>query len=305
MILCKDPHVFRDQICRHALKLDFCPTTDERFRATITPVIQLHSGLRVVRLSHPAGVMSRDATLLKESSYSLTLIIVGTGSTTVEHLGDTLEVAQGEATLLLNWEQGRMSSAARAQRIGIIVPFDNADLSRSEIDRLAARRWPNTAALKLLRSYVSALATVPEREEAIEAATERHLVELVGLAARAALREDIAQHQEWWSKRLQTARETMARRFMDSKLDAATVAGEQGISTRYLQKLFERSGTRFVQELNDMRLRAAFEKLNNRHYGESTIMDIAMSSGFGDISHFNRLFRARYGESPTKIRRSR
>jgi AraC-like DNA-binding protein len=226
-------------------------------------------------------------------------------TSTFEHLGDTLEVAQGEATLLLNWEQGRMSSAARAQRIGIIVPFDNADLSRSEIDRLAARRWPNTAALKLLRSYVSALATVPEREEAIEAATERHLVELVGLAARAALREDIAQHQEWWSKRLQTARETMARRFMDSKLDAATVAGEQGISTRYLQKLFERSGTRFVQELNDVRLRAAFEKLNNRHYGESTIMDIAMSSGFGDISHFNRLFRARYGESPTKIRRSR
>jgi AraC-like DNA-binding protein len=32
------------------------------------------------------------------------------------------------------------------------------------------------------------------------------------------------------------------------------------------------------------------------------ICDIALQAGFSDISHFNRLFRARFGDTPSGVR---
>jgi len=34
------------------------------------------------------------------------------------------------------------------------------------------------------------------------------------------------------------------------------------------------------------------------------ISDIALEAGFSDLSHFNRLFHARFGETPTAVRRA-
>jgi AraC-like DNA-binding protein len=32
------------------------------------------------------------------------------------------------------------------------------------------------------------------------------------------------------------------------------------------------------------------------------IIDVALAAGFSDISHFNRMFRRRFGEVPTGVR---
>jgi AraC-like DNA-binding protein len=42
--------------------------------------------------------------------------------------------------------------------------------------------------------------------------------------------------------------------------------------------------------------------LGDPSFAERTISAIAYESGFGDLSHFNRAFRRRYGESPTDVR---
>jgi AraC-like DNA-binding protein len=41
--------------------------------------------------------------------------------------------------------------------------------------------------------------------------------------------------------------------------------------------------------------------MDPRHAG-STISAIALAAGFGDLSHFNRNFRRRYGASPSELR---
>jgi AraC-like DNA-binding protein len=33
-----------------------------------------------------------------------------------------------------------------------------------------------------------------------------------------------------------------------------------------------------------------------------SIIDIAYASGFGDVSHFNRTFRSRHGDTPSGVR---
>jgi AraC-like DNA-binding protein len=42
--------------------------------------------------------------------------------------------------------------------------------------------------------------------------------------------------------------------------------------------------------------------LSNTQLAERTISVIAYEAGFGDLSHFNRAFRRRYGETPSDIR---
>ena len=58
----------------------------------------------------------------------------------------------------------------------------------------------------------------------------------------------------------------------------------------------------FTARVNELRLQKAFAMLMNEQHGKQRISDIAMEAGFSDISHFNRLFRARFGDTPSGVR---
>ena len=42
--------------------------------------------------------------------------------------------------------------------------------------------------------------------------------------------------------------------------------------------------------------------LNDSRCLHLAIIDIAFAAGFGDVSHFNRLFRRRFGQTPSGVR---
>jgi AraC-like DNA-binding protein len=85
----------------------------------------------------------------------------------------------------------------------------------------------------------------------------------------------------------------------------AAVAHRQGVTPRYLQRLLEKSGTSFTTHVNELRLQRAFALLTQPHAGGRRISDIALQTGFSDPSHFKRLFRARFGDTPTGVRAGR
>jgi len=89
--------------------------------------------------------------------------------------------------------------------------------------------------------------------------------------------------------------------FSDPDLSLRDVASEAGISLRYLQKLFTARGltcSRFIQSL---RLDHAAHLLTRRKPTKSHQMlsEIAYSCGFRDYAHFSRMFRLRFGCSPS------
>jgi AraC-like DNA-binding protein len=90
--------------------------------------------------------------------------------------------------------------------------------------------------------------------------------------------------------------------FQDPELSLEAVARCQGISPRYLQHLMTSSGTSFTERVNELRLQRAFALLIEPHDSVRRISDVALEVGFSDISHFNRLFRARFGVSPRGVR---
>jgi AraC-like DNA-binding protein len=104
--------------------------------------------------------------------------------------------------------------------------------------------------------------------------------------------------------RLAAALAHIADSFVKPGLTVEAVARRQGISRRYLQRLLDQSGTSFTARVNELRLQKAFALLTNEQQRKRRISDIALEAGFSDISHFNRLFCARFGDTPRGLRGS-
>jgi AraC family transcriptional regulator, positive regulator of tynA and feaB len=80
----------------------------------------------------------------------------------------------------------------------------------------------------------------------------------------------------------------------------ARVAGEAGISLRYLQKLFTARGSTCSHFIHSLRLDRAAQLIRRRasmKTGQPLSM-IAHACGFSDYTHFARAFRRRFGHPP-------
>lgn len=88
----------------------------------------------------------------------------------------------------------------------------------------------------------------------------------------------------------------------DPELSVNTLAQEERVSPRYVQKLFEASGQSFSAFLRARRLERCRADLVDPLYEKSSVSDICFRWGFNDPAHFSRLFRERYGASPRTFR---
>lgn len=71
---------------------------------------------------------------------------------------------------------------------------------------------------------------------------------------------------------------------------------------KYLGTLFKKqTGISFLEYLNNKRLRHARMMLEST---SENIMDVATKSGFNNVTYFNRLFKLKYGMTPSKFRAS-
>jgi AraC family transcriptional regulator, positive regulator of tynA and feaB len=90
-------------------------------------------------------------------------------------------------------------------------------------------------------------------------------------------------------------------RFKNPDFGPSQLAAEIGVSLRYLQALFAKRGGTCGQLIQSTRLNYAISLLRRRTLlgNSSALYDIAYSSGFFDYNYFARLFRRRYGRSPS------
>ena len=79
------------------------------------------------------------------------------------------------------------------------------------------------------------------------------------------------------------------------------IAAANGISSRYLHKLFKESNTTVGQWIRELRLEAALMDLKDPRHGE-TVAEIAYRWGFGDQAQFSRHFKSHFGKTPREVR---
>ena len=85
-----------------------------------------------------------------------------------------------------------------------------------------------------------------------------------------------------------------------SQIGVSEVAAAAHISEKYLRELIKKETGKSVQRyLTDLRLSAAKNLLSNSKYN---IGEVANLSGFGEYRNFVRIFKERYGITPTEYR---
>lgn len=90
------------------------------------------------------------------------------------------------------------------------------------------------------------------------------------------------------------------RKHYNEDINLKRIAGEIHVNNTYLSTLFKKEmGTSIVDYINELRLEAAAEALENT--GDS-ITEIALSSGFKELSYFTKLFKGKYGKTPRQYR---
>ena len=106
-------------------------------------------------------------------------------------------------------------------------------------------------------------------------------------------------HSNTMLRRVQNFVET---RLDDESLTPAEVARVNRVSIRYVNKLFEREGYTLPRWIRMRRLERCRLELEDTVTPARRIADIAYAHGFKNVSHFNRVFRARFGCSPRGFR---
>ncbi|QRG09312.1 helix-turn-helix transcriptional regulator [Xanthobacter dioxanivorans] len=80
------------------------------------------------------------------------------------------------------------------------------------------------------------------------------------------------------------------------------VAQRHKINVRTLQKMFQKRGTTLKEHITASRLQLARDALLDPANADKKVSDIAFEAGFNDVNTFNRLFRKRFGRTPSALR---
>ena len=295
---------WREDVGRRLVGLNFAPASDVPFKARFD-VTFAHGGVKIGRWWHTPGATLRDRELLKDGVDSLAMVYSERGSIAADHCGKSFRLAAGEATVLHSGRPGALHSSGRHSYIAVMLP--RCERLR-RLEELLAVHWSRQSpALRLLQSYIGALDVIGQRPtEALGGTAVNHLLDLTELAAHEQLNRDTRELQSRiGDHRIVVARDTIQRNFRDSGLSEQSVAAQQNISVRQLQRLLERAGVRFTGLVNQLRLEAAYRDLTDPEQSGRTVLDIALAAGFSDISHFNRTFRRKFDATPGAVRSSK
>jgi AraC-like DNA-binding protein len=223
----------------------------------------------------------------------------------MSQLGRSLDLHPGDWSLLSNSDVSVITIPEECRYLAFSVPRAAIKPLVPDIGEAFARRIPaSSPALQMLVRYLDLarrdnVVSTPE----LAAAFTDHVCDLLAFALGPT--RDAAEQagtRGLPAARLQAIKDDIADNLARPKLSVHTIAARHGVSVRYVQRIFEESGSTFTAYLTEQRLAAAYRALRRRTPGNEQISAIAYDCGFADVSHFNRVFRQRFGCTPTDVR---
>jgi AraC-like DNA-binding protein len=143
----------------------------------------------------------------------------------------------------------------------------------------------------------------PRLKNAVRAAALDATVELAASVLRCELGARI--EDEANNTGLFVAAQMLIRRHLTSHhLNPELIARQLRCSRAHLYRVFAAQGETVANYVRELRLQRAYDLLAHDNAGKEQIGDIAYRCGFEDPVHFARLFRQRFGVTPSKLRSS-
>jgi AraC-like DNA-binding protein len=263
-----------------------------------------NAGVCVQRASVSSGVLiQRTPDLLCNDD--VVLHIQETGRRTVSQLGREATADAANGLLSSNADVCTVVLPEPARFVSIGVPRQFMLALAPGLEDALVRPLPsNTGILRLLLTYVDVLEdndTIKTPE--LQRAVATHIHDLCALAIGATRdAAEIAKGRGLRVARLRAIKADVVRNLRGGDVSVTALAGRHGVTTRYIQRLFEGDGTTLSKFVLGQRLAQAYRMLADPRLGHRAIGTLAFEVGFGDLSTFNREFRRHYDATPSDVR---
>jgi AraC-like DNA-binding protein len=296
-------HVWRDTFALKVTHVDVETPDPVRFRADIR-VRPMGSGLILSENQLGECTMMRTPELLRDGDDSLALVICRAGQFDSYSCDDRAMLTPGLATLLPHHRLGGARISEGTQTFVLRLERDMARELLPSLDKTVTRPTrPGDPAIAILSAYCEQLMISPTR---IPAATvEIANTQILELTAHILANRDgaeIAGSDSMRAARFKAIKEHIAANLDQQDLSIAIVAARHQLTARQLQRLFEAEDVTFTKFVLEQRLARAHRMLADPRYAGMKVSAVAFDAGFGDLSYFNRSFRARYDVAPSDVR---
>jgi AraC-like DNA-binding protein len=288
--------VFGRQICH----IDVEHQSDDPMdvEAAMLALPNLHVGF--CQAATPA-CWKRTAELVKDGEDGIGFVLLVEGAIARSQRSDELKIKSGEGFGIIHTEPATIRFR-ELKEFALMLPRAALSPLVADVEEAAARLVPRSSeALRLLRRYLATLLEAPPITDlALCELAATHVHDLVALAM-GATRDGaaLAANRGVRAARLKAIKDDFA---ANPSLTLSSLASGQNVTPRYVQQLFETEGTTFTAYALDQRLTRAWRMLTSGRHAHLTVGMIALEAGFGDVSHFNRAFRRRYGAAPSEAR---
>jgi AraC-like DNA-binding protein len=295
---------FREGFARQVLNVDWLDLSagSPRFELTFLDL----GGVGVGSLVGTAGEVIRNARQAHDGTDDFLFTLIVEGGHHLRHAGHDQPCNVGSAMFIDHARPQSILAADGGKIRNVTVSRASLKALVPQAEDMAGLVVRPSQALRLLDDYLASLAKF-EQPPSVELGRliELHLLDLVAAAiGPSAEARELVAGRGVKAARLRAALAEIARRYSDPALDVDSLAGRVGESRRNVQRLLEETGKSFTTHVTEHRLQRAYAMLTDPTYAHMRIIDIALAAGFGDVSHFNRMFRRRFGDTPSGVRAS-
>jgi AraC-like DNA-binding protein len=265
------------------------------------------AGLEIVQVATDVELVRRDQSdIRRDFGEHFFLLLQLEGSCGVEQKGRQSVIAPGDCILVdsslpSNFHfHGRFSNHLSVHLPRQLLFAENPN--DIDVSRRLAAQDPMSM---MLRALVAKMLQVPASHRRAPE-MRRLLLQATRQAFACESSDEAPAPKDRAGGRLELARLLVDRHLTDEFLTPQWLAHRLGVSMRTLQEDFSAMGETVTCFIRDRRLRLARDRLVEMQRGKDagTIAEIALSSGFNDISYFNRCFKRAFDCSPKDVARA-
>lgn len=242
---------------------------------------------------------------LSEDNNSIFLSTLISGEVKVAHGDRGFMLFPGELAILSRAQDSRVTFQKDSRYITLQISeelfFERLVGRNAEV--FEPKKLDSTGLVPVIANLLKSLTLeVKKMSETDQYTLTNTLLELTWASLRAATVQPESHQHDSQNKLLGRILAYMEQHYSDCQLTPKTVAVANGISIRYLHRLFQQSGMAVGKWIWERRLKAAREDIIDPEKVTMLISEIAFIHGFNDPAHFSRSFRERFNISPRKLR---
>jgi len=293
---------WREVICRQYTQVDITSKLANDFAAE-TQIAQFNQ-LQLSRVRCDAMSLQkqrRDIERPDQDAYFVAVLL--SGQYALEQNGRTATLKPGEMLLYDATQPHRIRCSGDFSKLIFAVPRSTllARFSRPDLCTAIGLTQQHGAAMLAADFLKSWSARLPQlSQSALDSLCETSL-DLLALAL-AEIQPNAIQSSRTQAVTLLEIKRHVELRLADPALNASGIAQTVGLSTRYINALFEQEQQSLMRYVLQRRLERCYQAIAQRQTTGLTISQIAFRWGFNDLSHFSRVFKKQYGVSPSELK---